>query len=114
MRTSSIGSHRHVVTLANPAAAVADGDGAYTQAFVALEPATWRCAIAPATARNLERLVAGTVIATATHLLTGRYHSGITTKTKVTFKSRSFSVVGVVNREERNIETVAICVEVAA
>lgn len=111
---TTIGSHRHLVTLQNPGVTAPDSDGGYTQTLVALDPAEWHCSILPATARNLERIVAGTVLATATHLLTGRYHAGITTQTRVTFNGRSFSVIGVVNLEERNIETVAVCVEVVA
>lgn len=109
---TTIGSHRHLVALNNPAVPVMNSDGDYTQASVPLDPAEWHCSIMPATARNLERLVAGTVLSTATHLLTGRYHAGITTQTRVTFGMRLFSVTGVVNPEERNIETVAVCVEV--
>jgi head-tail adaptor len=111
---TSVGSHRHVVSLANPGTAVPDGDGGYTQTPVPLDPAEWHCSVMPATARDLERQAASTVAATATHILTGRYHSGITTQTVVTFKSRRFAVTGVSNPEERNIETVVLAVEVVS
>ncbi len=107
-----IGRLNKRVSLANPGTPTADSDGSYTQTFSALTPPGVWAAIVPATARDLERLAAGTVLATATHLVTLRYHSGVTTKTRITFGARLFSVVGVVNPEERNIETIALCVEV--
>jgi head-tail adaptor len=111
---SSIGSHRHVVSLANPGTATPDGDGGYVQTPVPLDPSEWHCSILPATAQDLERQAASTVASTATHILTGRYHAGITTQTTVMFKTRRFSVTGVSNPEERNIETVVLAVEMVA
>jgi len=67
--------------------------------------------IKPATAKDLERVAAGTVIATASHIVTGPYHAGVSTKTRIVFGGRVFQVVGVSNPEERNIETIAVCVE---
>jgi hypothetical protein len=45
----------------------------------------------PATARDLERVVAGTVQSSATHLVTIRYLAGVTTKTRVVWDA---AVVG--------------------
>lgn len=106
------GERRHLVTLANPGTPVPDGDGGYTQTMTPLSPAEWWVRIQPAAARDLERLAAGTVLSTASHIVTGSYHSGITTQTVITFGARTFNVVGVMNPEERNIETICICVEV--
>jgi len=68
--------------------------------------------ITPATAKNLERVTAGTVTAMATHILEGPYHPQVTTKTRVLFGSRIFNVTGVANPGEQNVDLIAVCVEV--
>jgi len=110
----AIGAYRHVVTPQNPGAAVPDGDGGFTQAWTNLDPVEWHVSIEPATARDLERVAAGTVTSTASHIVTGRYHAGVTTKTHLLFGTRILTVTGVQNPEERNITTIAICEEVVA
>lgn len=112
--TTAIGTHRHQVTVQAPGAAVPDGDGGFTEDWVTLVPAPWRCAIVPATAKDLERVAAGTVISTATHILTGRYHPGLaaaSTTARIVFGTRVFSVTGVFDPEERHLETIATGVE---
>jgi head-tail adaptor len=112
MKTTAIGTHRHKVLVQNPTGApVPDGDGGYTQGFLNAVPATWYCSIVPATSRDLERVAVGTIIATASHVLIGRYHPSITVNTRLVFEGRVFQVTGVSNPEERRIETIAICVE---
>ena len=108
------GHRRHLVTLANPATPVADGYGGFTEGSGALSPAAVWAEIKPATAKDLERVVANTVQAQASHLITLPYHSGITTETLVTYGTRVFSVTGITNPEERNIELVLACQEVVA
>jgi SPP1 family predicted phage head-tail adaptor len=108
------GALRYTVQLANPGPAVTNGDGGFTQVPVPLEPSTVFAAIHPASARDLERIRAGSVIATATHVVTMRYHPGVTTKTQLTFNGRTFNVVGLSNTDERNIELICLCVEVVA
>ena len=66
----------------------------------------------PATARDLERLAAGSVIATGTHVVRMPYHAGVTTQTVVTFNGRRLAVTGVSNPDERNRETICVCAEV--
>jgi head-tail adaptor len=105
------GQKRHLVTLENPGASVPDGDGGYTQAWTALTPPRMRAEIKPATARELERLAAGTVLSSASHIVTMDYHAQVTTVTRIVFGTRYFSVTGVSNPEERNIETICVCVE---
>jgi SPP1 family predicted phage head-tail adaptor len=107
-----IGSYRHRVVFQNPGTPVPDGDGGFTQAWTDL--ADWYVSIRPATTRDLERIAAGTVIATATHIISGRYLDGVTTKTRMTFAGRTFEVTGVANPEERNITMDLIAVEVVA
>lgn len=107
-----VGALRHLVTLENPGAAVMDGDGGYTQAWTALSPAQAWVSITPATTRDLERVAAGTVLSTATHIVHGRFHPGVTTQTRIVFGTRTFSVTGVANPEERSIEMILTAVEV--
>jgi SPP1 family predicted phage head-tail adaptor len=107
-----IGQRRHLVTFQNPGPAVPDGDGGFAQTWTDLVPASGWVAIVPATAKDLERVTADTVLAAASHILTGPYHPQVTTQTRVTFGTRTFSVTGVSNREERNIEMVLVCTEV--
>lgn len=100
---------RHLVTLQNPGALV---PGGFAETFTALSPAQVWAEIKPATARDLERVAAGTVMSTATHVVSMRHHSQVSTQTQIVFGTRTFSVTGVTNPDERNIETVCICVEV--
>lgn len=108
------GKRRHLVTLTNPGAAVPDGDGGFTQTQTALDPADWWVRIEPATVRDLERVTAGTVLSTASHVVTGPYRSDVNTTTQITHEGRLFSVVGVADPEEMHVETIAICVEVVS
>lgn len=108
------GDRRHLVTLAGPGAGnVQNSDGEWVPGPTApLDPATWYCAITPATVRDLERLTAGSAVAQATFILEGDYHAGITTQTTITKDDgRVFYVNGVQNPEDRNILTRAFCSE---
>ena len=107
----AIGSQRHLVTLENPSDPVPDGDGGFTEGWAPLDPPDWDCSIQPATARDLERLVGGTVQATATHLVRGRYHPQITIETRMTFKGRQLLVQNVTNVDERDIDLILVCAE---
>jgi head-tail adaptor len=101
------------VNLQNPSAPIPDGHGGYTQAWVDLVPFALFVKIEPATALALERVKSvGTVVAQATHLVTGPYHPQATTQTRLLFNGRALTVVGLVSRDERNVESVMICAEV--
>lgn len=89
-----------------------DGDGGFTQSWTDLVPPALYVSIAPATARDLERVTAGTVLSTASHIVTAPYHPQITTKTRILFNGRVFSVTGVSNPEERSVELILACVEI--
>lgn len=106
------GRRQHLVTLQSLASTQMTSDSDYAATPSTIGTA-W-AAIEPATAQRLERLVPGTVIAQATHIVTIPYMAGITTKAQVVFGARTFNVVGVANPEERNIELVLVCVEVTA
>jgi len=106
------GDYRHTVTFQNPGPAVPDGDGGYTQSWVDLVPASWRVSITPATARDLERVAAGSVISSASHLVRGDFHPDVTTKTRIVFDGRQFSITGKQNPDERNVTMELLAVEV--
>lgn len=117
-----IGSLRHRVTLENPGKAASDGDGGFTTPWTPLSPPEVWASIMPATARDLERVLANTVQSTASHIVTIRFLEGVTTKTRLTkgprnadgtlpAGSREFHVTGIQNPEERNVSLVLACVE---
>ena len=81
-----IGDYRHLVLLQSPGSPVPDGDGGWTETWSDLSPSTWHVSIEPATARDLERVSAGTVMSTASHIVKGRYHPGVTTKTRISIQ----------------------------
>jgi SPP1 family predicted phage head-tail adaptor len=109
------GERRHVVTLEQPGDPVPDGLGGFTEEWTPLDPPTWYCAIQPAAARDMERLVAaGVVQTTAAHLLAGEYHPGITTETRLTFEGRSFRVQSVRDLDERHVALELVCTEAVA
>jgi head-tail adaptor len=117
-----VGRFNQFVTLENPGGSTPDGDGGFTQAWMPLSPAQVWASITPATARDLERVVANTVQASASHVVRLRFHDGVTTKTRLTkgprnpdgtlpAGSREFQVTSVQNPEERDVELVLTCTE---
>lgn len=106
------GARLHRVVLENPTLSGPDGDGGYTTTWAPLTPPTMFARIVPATAADLERTTASTVIATATHVLRMLYHPQVTTQTRVLFNGRTLNVIGRANPEERNVELVLVCAEV--
>lgn len=94
-------------------------DGSWPEAWAPLEPPDWACAIRPATARDLETIGAGTVLGQATHVCRGRFHKGITLKTRLTVRDsaglvHTMSVVGVINPDLRCLETEIVCTEMVS
>lgn len=110
------------VALANPAppsAAIADGDGGFTESWTALIPATVWASVRPAPAREMERLFSNTIAAIATDIVTIRYHSGVTTKTRITFVDGRFvthylHVRGIQNPNRHDECLMLACEEVAS
>jgi head-tail adaptor len=111
MRRDVIGSRRHYITLENPSTPTPDGDGGFTQTWTACSPAQVFASIMPATARDQERAVAGTVMAMATHICLFPYHPDVNRKTRITFGTRTFAVAGVETPDERQVDTVVYAVE---
>lgn len=108
---TSISDRPHRITLQNPGPPVEDVEGGYTQTWTDLDPPAVQASIEPASAEDLETVAAGTVISQASHVIRFPYHPGVTTDTRIGFNGRTFSVIGVQNREERNVETVTLCSE---
>lgn len=114
---TDVGTYRQTATLSEASTPVPDGDGGYTQSYVALDPATWRCAIEKASVASAERTFGSTVIAQATHILRGRFHSGITTNTRIQWTDRAgdvhiANVIDVDDPEGAGVETVVAAAEV--
>jgi head-tail adaptor len=107
-----VGTYRHRVSLENPTGNVPDGDGGFTNGYAPLDPPVVDASIQAASARDLERVTAGTVLATATHLVRMRFHPGVTVLTRLTFKGRVFEVQSVQNVDERDIALILICAEI--
>jgi head-tail adaptor len=106
-----IGDYRHVVTLTTAGDPAIDDAGGYAEAGVPLDPATWHCSIAAASARDLERVGGGQVSSTASHVIRGRYHPGLTEHGRIQFGSRVFEVESVHDRDERQLEIEVIARE---
>lgn len=111
---TSVANRPHRVTLQNPGPGVPDGDGGETTSWVDLVPPSWTCEIKPATAVDLERVAAGTVLSTNTYIVKGPYHPQLSTRSRILFNGRIFNCTGVSNPEERNVETWAVCVEIVS
>jgi head-tail adaptor len=114
---STIAARSQKVRLEIPGAPVMDGDGGFTQTWHALYPPALKASIQPATQRDLERLAAGTVLSTATHIAVMPFHPGITTKTRVTWTDRAgrlhrANVTGVDTPNGLCIDTVAVLAEI--
>jgi head-tail adaptor len=112
---TSIGQRPHRVQLQAPGPPVPDGDGGYTQPWSDLDPPALSVKIEAATAVALERKTpAGATITTASHLVTGPYHKGVTTQSRLLFNGRTLQVNAVTNVDERSIEMVLVCTELVS
>jgi len=106
--TVPTGERRHWAEVWTPAGApVHDGDGSYTTAWT--RGLDWAVQVRPASQQELARL--GTSIGSATHLVTGRFHDGVTLAARLVLRGRTFEVTSVLVPDELDIETVAVCAE---
>lgn len=104
-----IGQYRHVVMFQTPTT-VPDGDGGTTETWADLTP-PWHVDLQPASVRDLERRTAGTIVASATHVIIGRYRADVGIDDRMLFEGRTFRISGVKNVEERNITMELFAVE---
>jgi hypothetical protein len=92
------GDWRHAVTLQNPGPA-----GTWTD----LDPATWYVSLSQVTGDNIGVFyepAAGTPISSATYLVRGDFHPGVTTQTRMVLGSQTFAITSVDNVDMRGIE----------
>jgi head-tail adaptor len=108
---TAIGQRPHQVVFEQPGDPVADGKGGYTEG-AATPIATLFVRIAPASAGDMERVAPGTVLSHASYVVSAPYHAGLTTRARMRYHGRAFSVMGVTNLEERNVELRLVCEEV--
>lgn len=114
---TDVGAYRQTATLSILGTPVADGDGGWTSPIVAMDPSEWRCAIERASVSSAERSFSDTVIAQATYILRGRFHSGINTHTRVQWTDRAgvvhaANVIDVADPEGAGVETIVAVTEV--
>lgn len=105
----SVGERAHRVVLENPGASVPDGDGGFIEGWTTLGNSWGR--VAPASAQDVERVIAGTVTALLPYIVTLPFVAGVSTLTRITYHGRIFAVLGVRNVDERNIRLEIICEE---
>lgn len=101
---NSIGKTEHLVTFEDPGEPQPDGEGGYTETPVPLSPPTWYVRIRPATPKDAERLIAGTVITHVSHLVHGRFHPGVTTRTRMHADGHVYQITSVGNVDGRGLE----------
>jgi Bacteriophage head-tail adaptor len=89
--TLPLGRMRHTITLERPVS-VSDNEGGFTETFAALTPPTAKAAIDSASQRTLERLVSGTILSEASHIIQMRYHRDVDLKTRLTWTDRAGKV----------------------
>ena len=106
---ASIAERAHRLTLENPGDPVPDGDGGFIEGWTVIAALWGR--LAPASAADLERIVAGTVTAILPYLAVVPYVDGVTTLTRLVYHGRYFAVMAVRNVDERNVRLEIICEE---
>jgi hypothetical protein len=84
MKTTTIGRTHAYVSLDVAGPPTPTPGGGYVENWVPLVPAFWYCEILPS-GTDTERAIAGTVSATATHELRGRFHPELDVATRITW-----------------------------
>jgi head-tail adaptor len=113
-RLSATGAYRHLVTVQAPGPAVPDGDGGFTETWPNATPPTWFVSIGTARVAGEAPAAGATTIATASHLIRGRYRADVTTKTRLVLGARVFNVIDVRDLDERRRVLELVCAEVVA
>lgn len=97
-----------LVVFQDPGPALPDGAGGYTQTWADIPPGTWRVSVRPAAVADLERLGAGTVITQGASVVRGHYHAGVSTRSRMLFNGKTWSITGVVS-----VDTIPPAMELA-
>lgn len=104
------GRLRNQVEVRAPGARTSDGGGGYTRRYRPTYGAKWDVEIRPL--QGTERLRAMQTQANATHQITGRYRSDVTSATQLVHEGRKFKVVAPpVDMEERHEWLQLLCRE---
>lgn len=111
-----VGKYRHYVEI-RESARVKDAGGGFSEVWTVIDDSpNWFCSIAAASVRAMERIAGGgsAVISTATRIIEGRYHSGITTGMRLFEDStdRVFAVTAVENVDSEGEITRVLAEEV--
>ena len=94
------GDYRHLVTFQNPGPTE-------PVTWIDLDPPTWFVTLSQVTGDDIGVFIepaAGTPISSATYLVRGDFHPGITTKTRMLLGSQTFAITSVDNIDMRSIE----------
>src|SRR5262245_7701235 len=115
--TINIANRPHRVRVQLPTAPVWDADTGMTHAWIDAQPPTLLMAIEPTSAQDLERVPSGTVVSSATHIISGPYHPQLTTQCRLLVENgrapqRVFSILGVESPEFRRIDVRLYCTEI--
>jgi head-tail adaptor len=102
----------HRVRFDNPGLPIADGSGGYTLGYAPVVD-LWYAAIRPATARDFEYDTAGTISATATHIIEADFHPAVNVHTRVVRldNGRVFEVAGLATDNDRDVTMSLYCQE---
>jgi head-tail adaptor len=101
------GDYRHRVQV-QTLARTPDGEGGYIEDWTSA-PVDWWVSLEPAGARDVEYETAGTVAATATHIVEGDFRSDVTVESRLAMHDvgrgidRAFQVTNVRDLDERHV-----------
>jgi head-tail adaptor len=114
-RTPIAERHKRV-KLSITGAPAPDGEGGFEIPDVPLDPPAVWALVRPASARDLEQMASGTVIAQATHIVEMPYHPGMTINATLLVEAypkpdRRLTVVYIGNPDERDARLELICAE---
>jgi len=113
-RLIGAGAYRQVVTVQQPGTLAPDGDGGYTQTWADADPATWFVSFGTAARAAGEAPTAGTTIATALHLVRGRYRTDVASTSRLVLDGRIFNVIEARDLDERRRILELVCAEVVS
>lgn len=96
----AIGQDDNLVTFESPGALVPDGDGGFLEQWEPLAPPTWYVDLRPATARDAERMTAGTILTHVSWIVHGRFHPQLTTQCRMTdHQGHVYQITSVVDKQ---------------
>jgi len=94
------GDYRHLVTFQNPGPTV-------PVTWIDLDPPTWFVTLSQVTGDDIGVFIepaAGTPISSASYLVRGDFHPGVTTQTRMVWESQMFAITSINNVDMRGLE----------